>query len=653
MLPQTTRFQSLLEAMPDAFVGVDQSGVIRFLNRRTESLFGYDRGQLIGQRLDALVPESFQTGHPAHRASYLVDLATRSMGVGLELTGQRRDGTQFPVEVSLTSFRTREGPLVTAAVRDVSDRKKAEQDLQRMATAIEFSGEAIITSTPDSHITSWNPAAARLFGYSSEEMLGRSSRVLSHRGRATELRGVMARLDAGQPVENLATERVRKDGTAFPALLTVSPIHDAGGAIVGAVSITRDVTEQIRIEMALAEAGRHYRLLAENASDLVVLASPDRVITWVSPSVTRKLGWTPEDLIGTRLDDLIHPDDAAATAALRDAVYSGDEITQPADGSVLRIRTKCGRYRRMSGDVTAVNDESGLHVGVVSGLRDVEALVQAREKAHADRAALRATLDSLLDPHVRFEAVRDETGKIVDFTYVEANPAACSYLGMDYQDLVGTRMLDLFPGVTGAGLLAQYRRVVETGEPLVVDDVVYAHELRSKQDRHLDVRSTRVGDGLSQTWRDVTDRYLGARALAESEAQYRLLAENASDVVMRLGPNLVFEWLSGSVTEVLGWRGPSLVGHPIDEFIHPEDLPWFRQVFAEAGPGSTAWVELRFRRSDCAYQWVACRTRVTVDEAGTPVAVVGSLVDVQDHKVAQLSSLARVSPEVEISGTSS
>lgn len=524
MLQQTTRFQSLLEAMPDAFVGVDQAGIIRFLNRRAESLFGYDRGQLIGQRIDSLVPESFQSAHPAQRASYLTDLAARSMGSGLELTGQRRDGTVFPVEISLSSFRTREGVLVTAAVRDITERKRAEQVLQRMATAIEFSGEAMITSTPDSLITGWNPAATRLFGYTSEEMLGMSSRVLSHPDRAAEIRDVLTRLQAGLPVENLSTERLRKDGTVFPALLTVSPIHDAAGAVVGAVSITRDVTEQVRTETALAEAVRQYRLLAENASDLVVLTSPDRVITWVSPSVTRKLGWTPEDLIGTRLVDLVHPDDAAATAALRDAVCSGDEIAQPADGSLLRIRTKGGWYRWMSGDVTAVSDEAGVHIGVVSGLRDVEALVQAREEAQADRAALRATLDSLLDPHVRYDAVRDESGQIVDFRYVDANPAACAYVGLDHEHLVGRRMLDLFPGVLGAGLLDQYRRVVVTGEPLILDNVVYPVELMSPRERHLDIRSTRVGDGLSQTWRDVTGRYVASALTGSGTPAARAMA---------------------------------------------------------------------------------------------------------------------------------
>jgi PAS domain S-box-containing protein len=766
-LPTTTRFQNLLEAMPDALVGVDEAGIIRFLNRRTESLFGYERGQLIGQRIDSLVPESLQSAHPAHRTSYGADPAARPMGAGLTLTGRCRDGTEFPVDISLSSFQTKEGLLVTAAVRDVTEqrkafeaaqrlaaivensddaiigktldgiisswnpaaeriygytskeiigklvsvlsppelageitcllgrvkagqavehfetlrvrrggevfpaslaispirdgngtivgastitrdvteRKRADRDLQRMATAIEFSGEAIITSTPDSYITGWNPAAKRLFGYTSEEMIGKSSRVLSHLDRAPELREVMTRLDAGEPVEEFVTERVRKDGSAFSASLTVSPIRDADGAVAGAVSITRDVTEQVQAREALAEAGRQYRLLAENASDLVVLTSPDRLITWVSPSVSRTLGWATEDLIGTQLVDLIHPDDAAAMAALRDTVDSGQEIAQPAGGSggsLLRIRTKAGQYRWMSGSATAVTDESGVQAGVVSGLRDVDELVRTREAAKAGEAAVRATMDSLMDPHVLLEAVRDETGQIADFVYVEANPAACTYNAIDHENLVGAHLLDLQPGSVGHGLLEQYRQVVETGEPLVLDDTIYAQELLGGQERRYDVRATRVRDGISYTWRDVTDRYAAARWLAESEEHYRLLAENASDVVMRLSPDHIFEWVSGSICDVLGWREPALAGHQIEEFVHPEDLPSFLNVIDEAGPDSTALAEFRFRRSDHTYRWVACRIRVKADENGTPVAVVGSLVDVQNRKAAEAQELTRL-----------
>jgi len=132
------KFESLLEAAPDAIVGVDQNGVIRLVNRQTEVLFGYQRAELIGQAIETLVPESFRTAHPAHRSGYFASPMTRAMGAGLELTGRRQDGTEFPVDISLSSIETEEGLLVTAAVRDVTEQKQAAHNARSLVEAEEL-----------------------------------------------------------------------------------------------------------------------------------------------------------------------------------------------------------------------------------------------------------------------------------------------------------------------------------------------------------------------------------------------------------------------------------------------------------------------------------------------------------------------------------
>jgi PAS domain S-box-containing protein len=120
MRMQTTEFESLLEAMPDGMVGVDPAGVIRFVNRRMESMFGYDRGDLVGVPIDTLVPESLRQVHSLHREGYNEAPIQRPMGTDLILSGQRRDGTQFPVDIALSHSDTADGLLVIAAVRDMT-----------------------------------------------------------------------------------------------------------------------------------------------------------------------------------------------------------------------------------------------------------------------------------------------------------------------------------------------------------------------------------------------------------------------------------------------------------------------------------------------------------------------------------------------------
>jgi PAS domain S-box-containing protein len=123
------RFRALLDSAPDAMVIVDATGRIQLVNAQAEALFGYSRAELLGTNVDALLPEQFHKAHPKHRAKYLQHPQRRPMGVGLELAGRRRDGSQFPVDISLSPLETDEGTLVVAAVRDVTDRKKIEQEL--------------------------------------------------------------------------------------------------------------------------------------------------------------------------------------------------------------------------------------------------------------------------------------------------------------------------------------------------------------------------------------------------------------------------------------------------------------------------------------------------------------------------------------------
>ncbi|HYO19835.1 MAG TPA: PAS domain-containing protein [Dermatophilaceae bacterium] len=269
-----------------------------------------------------------------------------------------------------------------------------------------------------------NEAAAHLYGRPIEEVLGHGQLELFPSVRELGIwDALLGVVESGSPA-SLDVPLFQENGVKGSFRITATRFGD--GVLV---SMT-DTTEQVLAERELAESSRKYRLLAENASDVVLLTNPDRQVTWVSPSVTGTLGWAPEDLLGTRLADLIHPDDLGATDAARDELYSGQGVPAPMGGFVLRIRTRSGDYRWMSTLGTPVADESGAFAGIVGGWRDVDDLVRAQDEAKADRAALRASVDSLLDPQVLYMAVRDETGRIVDRVFVDANPAACAYFDM-------------------------------------------------------------------------------------------------------------------------------------------------------------------------------------------------------------------------------
>ena len=252
---------------------------------------------------------------------------------------------------------------------------------------------------------------------------------------------------------------------------------------------------------------------------------------------------------------------------------------------------------------------------------------------------MRASSDSMLDPQILLEAVRDASGQIVDFTYVNLNRAACEYLQRPAEALLGTRLLATLPGLAESGLLARHVATVESGEPYLVTGFRYSNELLGEE-RYYDIRGVRAGPDLfSLTWSDVTDRLQAERVVESSEEKYRLLAENVSDVVVHVRDGLV-AWVSPSVERVFGAPPEAWVGRPMVEFIHPDDLEQVVRDIATLVPGATVMARQRIRGADGTYHWVESNSRVYVDATGAEDGFLTSL-RVVDALVASERELAR------------
>src|SRR5246127_3890152 len=143
------RVVGLLEAAPDAMVCVDGDGAIALVNAQAERLFGYGRDELIGKLVEVLVPDAVRVVHPGHRAGYVAEPKPRPMGADMELAGRRKDGTTFPAEISLSAIDTDQGILVTAAVRDVTERRRTSETTAQLASIIQSSHDAVIGKTLD------------------------------------------------------------------------------------------------------------------------------------------------------------------------------------------------------------------------------------------------------------------------------------------------------------------------------------------------------------------------------------------------------------------------------------------------------------------------------------------------------------------------
>jgi PAS domain S-box-containing protein len=338
-------------------------------------LFGYDRGDLVGAPLEMLVPESLRPIHEVHREGYVAAPFTRIMGLDLELRGRQRDGTQFPVDIALSHTDTEDGPLVIAAVRDITGRKKTEeahQQSEHLAAIVEHSDDAISGKTFNGIITSWNPAAERMYGYSADEITGKSIDLLSAPGQAGEMHTILARIRAGQPVERLETTRVRKDGSAITVSLTVSPIHDRHGVITGASTIARDMTEQ-------REAFEAARSMMESSLDSLVAISAEGKITDANQATVKFTGVPREKLIGTSFSDYF-TEPEKAEAIYQRVLTQGLVADYPL---TLRHRNGHETLTEVLYNASIYRDTHGKVLGVFAAARDITKQVQAqREAAH-------------------------------------------------------------------------------------------------------------------------------------------------------------------------------------------------------------------------------------------------------------------------------
>jgi len=269
------RWQWILEAIPAGAMLVDRSGTIGLTNSRIETLFGHSSSALRGQPLEILIPERLREPHRRAWTRLEPRPGVRSVSTGREFLGLRADGSEFPVEVALSTVEMGSETAILGLVSDLSERRQAERHTALLAAVVESTDDAIFTVDRHGAATSWNRGAENLFGYGADEMIGQPADRLIPEPERDRHTALLGRVAGGELVKGYETRRLHKDGEALEVALTVSPLRGGDGAIIGASEIARDIRPHKHLENELRLHRDHLAELVERQVREMVAAKQE------------------------------------------------------------------------------------------------------------------------------------------------------------------------------------------------------------------------------------------------------------------------------------------------------------------------------------------------------------------------------------------
>ena len=378
------KYRGLMEAAPDAMVVVNQGGEIVLLNVQAEKQFGYRRDELLGQKVTNIIPAGFAERLVADDLRSAEDALAQEIGTGIELTGQRKDGSEFPIELMLSPLESAEGMLVTAAVRDISVRKNAEKSLAQMEGKyhglLEAAPDAMVVVNQDGEIVLLNLQAEKQFGYQRDELLGQKVTNIIPDGFAERLVADDLRSAEDALAQEIGTgielTGQRKDGGEFPIELMLSPLDGTKGTLVTAA--IRDITVRRNADKHMAQMEGRYRGLLEAAPDPMVVVNQGGEIVLLNLQAEKQFGYRRNELLGQKVTNIIP--EGFAERLIADGLRSAEDALAQQIGTGIELSGR--RKDRTAFPIELMLSPLGSAEGILvtAAIRDIS----VRKAAEAD-----------------------------------------------------------------------------------------------------------------------------------------------------------------------------------------------------------------------------------------------------------------------------
>jgi PAS domain S-box-containing protein len=650
-----------LRSIGDAVIATDAAGRVTFMNAVAERLTGWTAAEARALPLrEVFRIFSEETREEAESPVEKVLRTGGTVGLANHTVLVARDGRETPIDDSAAPIKDRHGRTagVVLVFHDITERRQAEAARERLAAIVESSEDAIIGKSLDGTVTSWNAAAERLYGYAAGEMLGRPISVLVPPDRAEELAGILESVRAGRRLAHLETVRVRKDGTRVPVSISISPVADAEGHLVGASTIARDISERRRGEEERAGLAqmveserRRLRNLVGSVPGVVWEAwgEPDESsqrIDFVSDHVEQLLGYSREEWLSEPNFwlKLVHPEDRARAAAEARAIFE----SRQGGTSEFRWVAKGGRVVHVEAQSVVILDGAGRPVGMRGVTMDITASKLSAEALRESERRLAGVVDSAMDAIITVDA---------DQRVLLFNRAAEEMFRCSAADAAGQPIERLLPSrfrAAHAGHVEEFGRTGVTSRAMAGSRAVSG--LRADGEEFpLEASISQIVAGGQKLFtvimRDITERVRAeeereqllqreqsARASAEaSEQHYRALADAMPQIVWTARADGYNDYYNRRWYEYTGLAPEQSGGWSWQHVIHPDDVEASVRAWAKAvAAGEDYQVEYRFRRAaDGEYRWHLGRAEPLRDASGRVLKWFGTATDIHEQKVAE------------------
>jgi PAS domain S-box-containing protein len=519
---------AIVESSDDVILSKDLNGIIRSCNPAAERVFGYKPAELIGQSVRVLIPPE----RHAEEDEILARLKRGERVNHFETVRLAKGGRPVDVSLTISPVHDASGAVVAISkiVRDISEHKRARATQAYLAAIVESSEDAILAKDLNGIIRSANSAAERVFGYTASELVGQSIRILVPPDRQTEEDEILARVRAGEHLEHFETCRLSKSGRELDISLSVSPIRDNSGAIIGVAKIARDISEQKRLARDLAAQQEWFRVTLESIGDAVIASDPEGRVTYMNESAQTLTGWRAEEAAGRALAEvfpIVNEKTRLAVDNPAALVMRSGQIVGLANHTVLIDRN--GVDHPIADSAAPIRDLQGRMIGVVLVFRDVTEERRAEEAIAEQREWFETTLESIGDAVIatdvqgRVEFMNPIAQHLTGWKLSDASKRNCKevfrIVNEDTRRTVENPVTRVLAEGTVVGLANHTLLISADGTECPIDDS--GAPIRSRDGRMV---------GVVLVFRDVTDRRRAEleRRDAAAERERLLEAERAA-----------------------------------------------------------------------------------------------------------------------------